>query len=80
VRAVSGGLAAYAGAVDQASLLTELLYNKRYSLLFEGGHSWIDFRRYNRTADLVGFDRLGPPPDVIFPTLPIPTPEVLARQ
>lgn len=85
VRATSGGLAPYAGAVDQPSLLTELLYNKRYSLLYEGGHSWVDYRRYGRLADLeptgVGgapiFDRPG---DVIFTTLPIPTAEVQARQ
>jgi hypothetical protein len=32
--------------------LTELLYNKRYSLLFEGGHRWIDMRRYNRVSQL----------------------------
>jgi hypothetical protein len=79
VRQTSGGLAPYAGVVDQPSLLVELLYNKRYSLLYEGGHSWIDFRRYNRTADLVTFDRPGPPPDVIFSTLPIPSAEVLPR-
>jgi len=79
VRSTSGGLPPYAGPVDQPSLLTELLYNKRYSLLYEGGHSWIDFRRYGRTADLVAFDRPGPPPDVIFSTLPIPTAEVLPR-
>jgi hypothetical protein len=79
VRTTSGGLLPYAGPVDQPSLLTELLYNKRYSLLYEGGHSWIDFRRYSRTADLVAFDRPGPPPDVIFNTLPIPSAEVLPR-
>jgi hypothetical protein len=80
IRTRSGKLALYAGPVDQPSLLTELLYNKRYSLMFEGGHSWIDFRRYGRTADLTAFDRPGPPPDQIFPTLPIPTAEVLPRQ
>jgi hypothetical protein len=48
--------------------------------MYEGGHSWIDYRRYGRTADLTAFDRPGPPPDAIFSTLPIPTPEVLARQ
>jgi hypothetical protein len=79
VRTTSGGLPPYAGPVDQPSLVTELLYNKRYSLLYEGGHSWIDFRRYGRTADLVAFDRPGPPPDVIFSTLPIPAAEVLPR-
>ena len=35
----------YAGAVDQPTLLTELLYNKRYSLLFEGAqHGLAEFR------------------------------------
>ena len=77
VRTSSGGLAPYAGPVDQPSLITELLYNKRYSLLYEGGHSWVDYRRYGRLAELEGFDR---PDDVIFTTLPIPTAEVQARQ
>jgi hypothetical protein len=80
VRTTSGLLAPYAGAVDQPSLLTELLYNKRYSLLYEGGHSWIDFRRYGRLADLATNERAGPPPDVLFATLPVPTAEVLPRQ
>jgi hypothetical protein len=80
VRTTSGLLAPYAGPVDQASLLTELLYNKRYSLMYEGGHSWVDFRRYGRLADLATNERPGPPPDVLFTTLPIPTAEVLPRQ
>jgi hypothetical protein len=79
VRQTSGLLAPYAGAVDQASLINELLYNKRYSLMYEGGHSWIDYRRYGLTANLQTIDRLGPPPDVIFPTLPIPTAETQPR-
>jgi len=79
IRQTSGGLPLYAGAVDPASLLAELLYNKRYSLLYEGGHSWIDYRRYSLTAALQGFERPGPPPDVIFATLPIPTSELLPR-
>jgi hypothetical protein len=29
-----------------------LLYERRYSLLFEGGHRWIDMRRYNRLSQL----------------------------
>ncbi len=79
VRTISGGLPPYAGAVDQASVLAELLYNKRYSLMYEGAHSWIDYRRYNLTATLRGLDRPGPPADEIFPTLPIPTAELLPR-
>jgi starch-binding outer membrane protein, SusD/RagB family len=79
VRIKSGGLLPYAGLVTQPALIAELLYNKRYSLMYEGGHSWIDYRRYNLTGSLTGFDRPGPPPDVIFPTLPIPTAETLPR-
>jgi hypothetical protein len=52
VRIRSGKLPAYAGAVTQAALLDELLYNRRYSLMFEGGHRWIDLRRYNRLSTL----------------------------
>jgi len=77
VRTSSGGQAPLAAFADQTAAITELLYNKRYSLLYEGAHSWIDYRRYNRTADLEGFDRPG---DVIFSTLPIPNAEVQAHQ
>ncbi len=80
VRTTSGGLPPYSGPVDQPSVLAELLYNKRYSLMFEGGHSWVDYRRYGLTATLALLDRPGPPPDVIFTTLPIPTAEVQPRQ
>jgi starch-binding outer membrane protein, SusD/RagB family len=81
VRTTSGGLPVYAGTVDQASVLAELLYNKRYSLMYEGAHSWIDYRRYGLTSALqvAPFERPGPPPDVIFPTLPIPTAELQPR-
>jgi hypothetical protein len=79
VRQTSGGLPPYAGVVDQPSLLAELLYNKRYSLMYEGAHSWIDYRRYGLTSTLQTVDRVGPPPDVIFPTLPIPTSETQPR-
>ncbi len=56
IRQRSGGLPAIALADWQAltseQQLDELLYNKRYSLLFEGGHRWIDMRRYSRLTDL----------------------------
>jgi hypothetical protein len=83
VRTKSGGLAPAAPFADQTAAITELLYNKRYSLLYEGGHSWVDYRRYGRTADLVGnpaVDGYDRPGDVIFPTLPIPNAEVQAHQ
>ena len=52
IRVRSGKLPLYAGAVTQAALLDELLYNRRYSLMFEGGHRWIDARRYGRLGTL----------------------------
>jgi hypothetical protein len=50
IRVKSGGLAPT--VITAANALDELLYNKRYSLLFEGGHRWIDVRRYGRLATL----------------------------
>ena len=38
--------------MSSEEILDELLYNKRYSLLFEGGHRWIDLRRYGRLDEL----------------------------
>ena len=50
VRQVSGGLAAVA-PVSDAEFITALLYERRYSLAFEG-HRLIDLRRFDRTMDL----------------------------
>ncbi len=36
----------------QEAALEQLLKQKRYSLMFEGGHRWIDLRRYNRLDTL----------------------------
>lgn len=75
IRANSGNLPPYAGTVDQPSLLNELLYNKRYSLLYEGGHRWIDLRRYGLLNTL--------PKDLpnhkIFSRMPFPRNDCLAR-
>jgi hypothetical protein len=48
VRTVSGGLAPLPDAPSPtaAELRTEVIYNRTYSLLFEGGHRWIDARRF----------------------------------
>jgi hypothetical protein len=75
IRTTSGNLPAYSGTVDQASLLTELLYNKRYSLLYEGGHRWIDLRRYNRLNTLPK----ALPTHKIFTRFPFPRNDCLAR-
>jgi hypothetical protein len=81
VRTLSGNLAPLAslGTPDQA--IIELLYNRLYSLLFEGGHRWIDARRYDRlgTLPLDRTTRPGFPPDQVFSTLPIPNDETNPR-
>ena len=75
VRVNSGGLAPLAAFADQAAAINALLYERRYSLVFEWGHRWIDMRRYGR-LNLLPIDRPG---DVVYPTFPIPTDEVLPR-
>ncbi len=52
-----------------------LIYERRYSLLFEGGHRWIDARRLNRLQDLP----LDDPSHVINGAFPIPEEDCLAR-
>lgn len=75
VRTISGGLDPLPAFADQAAAINALLYERRYSLVFEWGHRWIDMRRYNRLNQLA-IDRVG---DVVYPTFPIPTDEVLPR-
>lgn len=60
----------YAGAVTQAALINELLYQRRYSLFFEG-HRWIDMRRYGRLNQLPT-DRTG---DDVWDKFPLPLTE-----
>jgi hypothetical protein len=55
VRTRSGGLAPLA-ATDPRDLVTEILYNRRYSLMWEGAHRWIDMRRYGRLAQLPRYE------------------------
>jgi hypothetical protein len=75
IRANSGGLPVYTGAVTAPALLDELLYNKRYSLLWEGGHSWIDHRHYGKLASLPRMVTGGK----FFTKMPFPNNECLAR-
>jgi hypothetical protein len=76
IRVNSGGLAAASG-LNAGNILEELLKQKRYSLLFEGGHRWIDLRRYGKLdASHVAIDI---PADVIHPVFPIPLTETQAR-
>ncbi len=64
------------------NILDELLKQRRYSLLFEGGHRWIDLRRYGKLdTSHVAIDLTCPPVapqtvcDVIHPAYPIPLTE-----
>jgi len=51
VRAAAGlpDLAAGSNAMEVED---DILYERRYSLLFEGGHRWIDLRRFDRLDEL----------------------------
>lgn len=73
VRTGSGGLAPISRATDTDTFIQQLLYERRYSLLFEGGHRWIDLRRLGQPIPL---DRPTDVPNVRFP---IPLPECNAR-
>jgi len=66
------GLQPYTGPVTQAALIDEMLYQRRYSLFFEG-HRWIDLRRYNR-LDQLPIDRPG---DDVWTSFPVPFAENL---
>ncbi len=74
VRAEAGGLGPIELATENA--VDILLKERRYSLLFEGGHRWIDMRRYNMLGQL--------PKDVASHTVherfPIPLAETNARE
>ncbi len=64
------GLPNYSGAISQAALIDEMLYERRYSLYFEG-HRWIDMRRYDR-LDQLPLDR---PDDDVWSEFPLPVTE-----
>lgn len=63
----AANLGPYTGPTDPASLLDELLFQKRYSLYGEGGHRWIDLRRFDRLDELP-LDRPGDMVAIQFPT------------
>jgi hypothetical protein len=75
IRVNSGGLAPLGAFADATAALDELLYNKRYSLIWEQGHRWADMRHYGRLAQLGRFL----PQHVIYPYLPLHTSECVSR-
>ena len=50
VRTTAGHLPNYSGALTTAAVTNELLYDRRYSLLWEQGTRWIDARRFGLLA------------------------------
>ena len=52
MRTTSGNLPALGALGTPEEALNELLYNKLYSLMFEGAHRWIDARHYGRLDSL----------------------------
>lgn len=49
----SAKLQPYTGAQNLDALITEILFQRRYSLWFEpAGHRWFDLRRYNRLNEV----------------------------
>lgn len=80
IREASGGLPRL--PVASAATEDQLLKQRRYSLLFEGGHRWIDMRRFGRLDELRIDDEprgANDPPFVTVDRFPIPKPEVDAR-
>jgi starch-binding outer membrane protein, SusD/RagB family len=70
----AAGLSPYTGDKDDSSLLEEVLYQRRYSLLAEG-HRWIDLRRLNMLNEAnIPLDRDG---DNIINAFPTPFTEQL---
>lgn len=75
IRTASGGLEPRTD-LDASNIVDELLKQRRYSLLFEGGHSWIDHRRHGRLDQLP----LDQEDHTIHSYFPIPVSEMDARQ
>jgi hypothetical protein len=80
IRRQSGGVTEIAAgtwsAMTDEDQLDELLYNRRYSLMFEG-HRWIDMRRYGRLGDLLAEDQVTGL--TVHPRFPFPVRECDAR-
>ena len=75
IRTTSGGLAPRGPFTSSADFVTELLKQRRYSLLFEGGHRWIDTRRFGLLSTLPK----ALPSHNIMSRFPFPEAECLAR-
>jgi hypothetical protein len=72
---VCGTAACAAAGIPSTALLEELLYEKRFSLMYENGERWIDARKYGRNQDLER-NRAG---DINWKYLMIPINECISR-
>ncbi len=63
----AAGLPDYSGGSAPSDLVEEILQQRRYSLFAEGGHRWIDLRRFGRLDELP-LDRTGDNTVTQFPT------------
>ena len=77
VRQYAGGLgpASVTAASSTDDFVTELLYNRLYSLMWAQGTRWLDARRYNR-LDQLPVDRAG---DTRYTNMIIPAAECDSR-
>lgn len=74
----AAGLGDYGGAVTEADLFDEMVYNRRYSLFLEG-HRWVDARRFGLLDELeFEYDTVGDGSreSIVFPQVPIPQNEL----
>lgn len=78
IRERSGGLEPIPDPFD-GDLLGQLLYEKRYSLMWEGGFTYLDARQYDRMGDTP--EELPRVADnhVVYPRYPYPNNECVAR-
>ncbi len=74
IRVHGGGLAAREDLTTD-NVVSELLKQRRYSLLFEAGHRWIDMRRFDRMGELP----LDQPGHKVHTAFPIPIQEIDPR-
>ncbi len=78
IRATSGNLPPYTASAalrQPADPLDELLYEKRYSLLWESGNNWISMRQYGKLNTIPEQYHL----EHIFPVIPYPLNDCTAR-
>ena len=82
VRAGSGNLPAdtLTGGSPKAAYIAELLYNRRYSLMWEQGTRWVDARRYGLLGTIpTDIPNGNVPPGAVPTVMPIPDNECNAR-